>query len=123
MTNKKERSSNLSALQNQLKLNEKLENQKFIAQTITQITKDFGRCNLEIHFAGLIDQESLEDAILKEIQSLSSEKLQQLIYIIDIPESEFSKLLGMEFFFRALAEKILRREALKVFIRENIQLP
>jgi hypothetical protein len=45
-----------------------------------------------------------------------------LIYIIDIPENEYASILGSEFFYRALAEKILRREALKVFLRENLSV-
>jgi hypothetical protein len=44
------------------------------------------------------------------------------MYLIDIPENEYSKLLGTEFFHRALAEKILRREALKVFLRDNLSV-
>jgi hypothetical protein len=64
----------------------------------------------------------LEDEILGLIKNLSSDKLQQLMYIIDIQENDYSKLLGTEFFHRALAEKILRREALKVFLRENLSI-
>lgn len=105
---------------NQLNLNTQLKNQDFVSKTISQIEKDFGRCNLEIFLSQFSDIDSLEDRILCSIQNLSSEKLQQLIYIVDIPENEFSKIAGSEFFFRTLAEKILRREALKVFLRENL---
>ncbi|MBM3184897.1 MAG: hypothetical protein FJZ67_01235 [Bacteroidetes bacterium] len=107
---------------NQLNLNNQLKNQDFVAKTISQIEKDFGRCNLEIHLANLSDRDSLENGILSLIQNLSSDKLQQLMYIIDIQENDYSKLLRTEFFHRALAEKILRREALKVFLRENLSI-
>ena len=97
-----------------------LKNQYFVSKTISQIEKDFGRCNLEIFLSQFSDRDSLEESILSIIQNLSAEKLQQLIYIVDIPENEFSKIVGSEMFFRTLAEKILRREALKVFLRENL---
>jgi hypothetical protein len=104
----------------ELNLNNQLKNQDFVSKTISQIEKDFGRCNLDIHLTQFSDRDSLEDEIFGLIQNLSSDKLQQLMYIIDIQENDFSKLLGTEFFHKALAEKILRREALKVFLRENL---
>jgi hypothetical protein len=107
---------------NELNLNNQLKNQDFVSKTISQIEKDFDRCNLNIHLTQFINRDSLENEIFKLIQNLSSDKLQQLMYIIDIPENDYSKLLGTEFFHRALAEKILRREALKVFLRENLSV-
>jgi hypothetical protein len=107
---------------NELNLNNQLKNQDFVSKTISQITKDFGRCNLDFHLTQFSDRDSLEDEIFGLIENLSSDKLQQLMYIIDIPENDYSKLLGTEFFHRALAEKILRREALKVFLRENLSI-
>jgi hypothetical protein len=106
----------------QLNFNNHLKSQDFISKTITQIEKDFGRCNLEINLSQFNDRDSLENGILDIIQYLSSDKLHQLLYIIDIPENEFSKLAENEFFYRALSEKILRREALKVFLRENLSV-
>jgi hypothetical protein len=105
---------------NQLNLNTQLKNQDFVTKTISQIEKDFGRCNLEIYLSQFSNRDSLEEGILAIIQNLPTKKLQQLIYIIDIPENEYSKLVGSEFFYRAMSEKILRREALKVFLRENL---
>ena len=107
---------------NELNLNNQLKNQDFVSKTISQIEKDFGRCNLDFHLTQFSDRNSLEDEILGLIKNLSSDKLQQLMYIIDIQENDYSKLLGTEFFHRALAEKILRREALKVFLRENLSI-
>lgn len=105
---------------NELNLNGQLQNQDFVSKTISQIEKDFIRCNIEINLTLLLDRESLENGILDIIKELPSNKLQQLMYIIDIPENDYMKLSGTEFFYRALAEKILRREALKVFLRENL---
>ena len=107
---------------NELNLTNQLKNLDFVAKTILQIEKDFGRCNLELNLAPFIDRSSLENNIFDCIKNLSTEKLQQLIYIVDIPENEYSKIAGTEFFLRALTEKILRREALKVFLRENLKI-
>ena len=107
---------------NELNLNDRLKTQDFVTKTILQLEKDFERCNLQINLSHSSDRDSLEDEILTSIQNVTATKLQQLIYIIDIPENEYSKISGTEFFFRALAEKILRREALKVFIRENLSV-
>jgi hypothetical protein len=107
---------------NQLNLTNQLNKVDFVTKTISQIEKDFTRCVIEIHLSNFRDQDSLENGILNVIKNLSSDKLQQLIYIIDIPENEYASILGSEFFYRALAEKILRREALKVFLRENLSV-
>lgn len=107
---------------NQLNLNNQLKNLDFVTKTISQIEKDFTRCTIEINISNFRDRDSLENGILKAIQNLNTDKLQQLIYIIDIPEKEYASILGSEFFYRALAEKILRREALKVFLRENLSV-
>jgi hypothetical protein len=107
---------------NQLNLNNQLKNLDFVTKTISQIEKDFTRCTIEIHLSNFRDRDSLENGILNAIQNLNTDKLQQLIYIIDIPEKEYASILGSEFFYRALAEKILRREALKVFLRENLSV-
>ncbi len=107
---------------NDLNLNNQLKKEDFVKKTILQIEKDFDRCNIKINLPVIPNLEILENAILLSIQSLSREKIQQLIYLIDIPEKEYSKLVKTEFFYRALSEKILRREALKVFLRENLSV-
>jgi len=107
---------------NELNFNNQLKKHDFVTRTISQIEKDFGRCNLEIHLSQFSNRVLLENEIINFIQHISTDKLQQLMYLIDIPENEYSKLLGTEFFHRALAEKILRREALKVFLRDNLSV-
>ena len=91
----------------------------FVKKTIEQIEKDFNRSNIEIKFHESTSKESIEKAILNVISKLPMEKLKELIYLIDIPEVEFRKAQGLKFFYIILSEKILRREALKVFLRNK----
>jgi hypothetical protein len=91
----------------------------FVRKTIEQIEKDFNRSNIEIKFHESTSRESIEKAILNVISKLPMEKLKELIYLIDIPEVEFRKAQGLKYFYNTLSEKILRREALKVFLRNK----
>jgi hypothetical protein len=105
---------------NELNLNNSLKNVDFVSKTILQIEKDFERSGVKINLSPHGDRESIENGIYEALTNLNPVTLQQLIYIIDIPENEFFKLQSNDFFFNALSEKILRREALKVFLRENL---
>lgn len=105
---------------NNIQLNESLQKSDFVTDTIMQIEKDFSRCNIALDFQGIHDRNSIEDCILNALKILPNDKLQQLIYIIDIPENEFLKIVGNQFFLVALSEKILRREALKVYLKRAL---
>jgi hypothetical protein len=56
-------------------------------------------------------------AIERCISHVSNTHLQQLIYLIDIPETIFISLSRTETFHKELSEVILRREGLKVYLR------
>jgi hypothetical protein len=107
---------------NDLKINESLTNFDFVEKTMAQISKDFNRCGLEIEFElnTLIPiKEELTDQIASRLIRLSGTELQQFIYTVDLQENKFLNAVTMNDDFKSLAGEILKREALKVFIRSN----
>ena len=107
---------------NQLELNDFFANHEFIEKTITQLIKDFNRCGLEVEFglnALLPIKEELTNKIASRLIQLSGTELQQFIYTVDLQENKFLKAVTMNDDFITLANEILKREALKVFIRSN----
>ena len=107
---------------NQLELNDFFANHEFIEKTITQLIKDFNRCGLEVEFglnALLPIKEELTNQIASRLIQLSGTELQQFIYTVDLQENKFLKAVTMNDDYLTLAHEILKREALKVFIRSN----
>ena len=104
---------------------QELSNEKFVQDTVNQICKDFSRCGWDL------DSDLLNRKLVKtEIEELLSEKLVeimkygetqllQLIYIIDIPEKEFLSITTQPNFPQLLAEKIVLKEAYKVYLRSK----
>lgn len=90
-----------------------LTDQSFRVKTLEQLQKDFQRCGLELKSN---DPSHLFAAIEDCIKPVSSTQLQQLIYLIDIPESIFLSLSRKDSFYQELSEVILMREALKVYL-------
>lgn len=101
-------------LQEQVK--QALIDQSFRVETLEQLQKDFQRCGLELIS---IDPNHLLGAIEACIAPVSNTQLQQLIYLIDIPESIFLSLSRKDSFHQELSEVILMREALKVYLRHK----
>ena len=107
---------------NQLEINDLFTNKEFIENTISQLIKDFNRCGLEVDFglnAILPIKEELTNKIASRLIQLSATELQQFIYTVDIQENKFLNAITMNDDFKTLANEILKREALKVFIRSN----
>ena len=107
---------------NQLELNDFFANHEFIEKTISQLIKDFNRCGLEVDFelnAILPIKEELTNQIASRLIQLSATELQQFIYTVDLQENIFLNAVRMNDDFKTLANEILKREALKVFIRSN----
>lgn len=104
---------------------QEFSNEKFVQDTVNQICKDFSRCGWDL------DSDLLNRKLVKtEIEELLSEKLVeimkygetqllQLIYIIDIPEKEFLSITTQPNFPQLLAEKIVLKEAYKVYLRSK----
>ena len=109
---------------NDLKINESLTNFDFVEKTMAQISKDFNRCGIDFEFqlqSNLLLKEQVVSEIRNAIVKLSSTELQQFIYTIDLNENDFLKAVTMNDDLHTLSEKILEREALKVFIKINFQ--
>jgi len=107
---------------NDLKINESLSDFDFVEKTMAQISKDFNRCGLEVEFelnAILPIKEELTNQIASRLIQLSGTELQQFIYTVDLQENKFLNTVTMNDDFKSLAGEILKREALKVFIRSN----
>ncbi len=103
----------------ELLLYKSLTNSDFVLETIKQIEKDFMRCDVSINLNDCKNRDDLEQCIFNSINELTAIKLQQLIYLVDIPENEFLKIMSKPYYFQSLSESILRREALKIYIRKN----
>lgn len=101
-------------LQEQVK--QALVDQSFRTDTLAQLTKDFQRCGLTLDSS---DVDYLLSSIESCIRKVSNTQLQQLIYLIDIPESIFISLSRKASFHQELSEVILMREALKIYLRNK----
>lgn len=86
----------------------------FRAQTLAQLQKDLDRaqCGHPIEGGDIL----LE--LAKLLESLSTEKRAQLLYLIDLPEANPS-LVSTGDIFLDLAGQIIHREALKVYLRQR----
>lgn len=107
---------------NDLRINESLTSIDFVKKTMDQISKDFNRCGWEIEFelnTLLPIKEELTNQIASQLIRLSATELQQFIYTVDLQENKFHSAVTMNDDFKSLAGEILKREALKVFIRSN----
>jgi hypothetical protein len=100
-------------------------NQQIVEKTIEQLNKDFYDYDIdfilsnkgESSYQNLILQIS---DVLKELSKQSGNKLQSLLYRIDIPEKLYVNILKTnENYFEQLADIILRRECFKVITRIN----
>ncbi len=98
-------------------------NSGFVLKTQHQILKDFAAYRL--FFNERFSQEALPkdeilDAISEQLAVIMLEgetRLMQLLYTIDLPEQTFLSLTTEPFFLSLLSEKILFREAYKVYLR------
>ena len=86
----------------------------FRLQTFAQLQKDLDRaqCEFTLHPSTFLDDLS------KLLENLSSEKRAQLLYLIDLPEKN-DAILPTSNYYDVLAEQIIHREALKVFLRSK----
>ncbi len=108
----------------ELVINE-FSNKQFVQDTLLQIQKDFSRCGWEIDSSRLnqrltkVELEELIGEKLVEIMKHGESQLLQLIYIIDIPEKEFLSSVTQKEVVQILSEKILLKEAYKVYLRRK----
>ena len=94
------------------KYKEALQAIDFKALTLEQLQKDLERA----HCPFVIHPDQLATDLAQMLETLSAEKLAQLLYLIDLPEKN-PHLIPSGDFFLDLAEQIIHREAFKVFLR------
>lgn len=97
---------------------EALSAENFKALTLAQLQKDLNRaqCDFTIRGSNFL----AELAVM--LESLSAEKRAQLLYLIDLPETNPSFISSGDLFLD-LAELIIHREALKVHLRNHFSSP
>lgn len=109
----------------QAELKEYFNNEEFVLKTQQQISKDFAKFNMifpEKFENTLFTKEAIEGLIadhLIEFLKEGESRLLQLMYTIDLPESQFLHLTTQTNFIQLLSEKIVMREAYKVFLRKK----
>ena len=113
----------MSDLRTYDQLNAYFDNQLFVLKTQQQIAKDFAKFNLYFSdsFANEpISKNEIERLIgqlLVDLMKQGETRLLQLLYTIDLSEKEFLHITTDPNFIQLLSEKILFREAYKVFLR------
>lgn len=95
-------------------INQQLTQPDFRLQTIAQLQKDFDRAQVVVSFTFDDILQQLEAALNR----LSEQHLKQLLYLIDVPEIDWNQAEGQSY-QQKLAEVILHREALKVYLRSK----
>lgn len=104
-------------------LNAHFDNQEFVLKTQGQIAKDFAKFNLffsdsfEIEPLSKEEIEQLIGQLLVDLMKQGETRLLHLLYTIDLSEKEFLHITSDPNFVQLLSEKILFREAYKVFLR------
>lgn len=113
----------MSDLRTYDQLNTYFDNQQFVLKTQQQIAKDFAKFNL--YFSDSFETEPISKdeierligQLLVDLMKQGETRLLQLLYTIDLSEKEFLHITTDPNFIQLLSEKILFREAYKVFLR------
>lgn len=109
----------------QSELEHEIKSVDFILATQRQIAKDFGMSGIE--FESWFTQDPLPYVILTEIiemhlgqiMQIGERPLLQLLYQIDIPQTDFLKITTEADFLEKLSNLVIRREAYKVYLRQR----
>lgn len=106
-----------------------LGNEEFILKTQRQIAKDFAKFNLFFEESFEIESHSKEEIeqliapLIVDLMKQGETRLLQLLYTIDLSEKEFLHITTDPNFIQLLSEKILYREAYKIFLRAKFSSP
>lgn len=97
----------------------------FVLKTQQQVAKGFHSSGLYFDNSFETDELTYTDIIsaiqekLEEIMQQGERQLLQLLYQIDIPQTQFLELVNQNDFSLKLSALILQREAYKVFLRSK----
>ncbi len=100
-----------------LRLEAKLSTGEVLNAIRTQLNKDLERTGLMTLKLPLDQQMNWINELGNFLSSLNAESFSKLMYIIDLPESVVHHVNGVEHEHSFLAEQILKREMLKVYLR------
>ena len=106
-----------------------LGNEEFILKTQRQIAKDFAKFNLFFEESFEIESHSKEEIeqliapLIVDLMKQGETRLLQLLYTIDLSEKEILHITTDPNFIQLLSEKILYREAYKIFLRTKFSSP
>jgi len=104
-------------------IDEVKKKEEIIKLTANQIIKDFGVFGMEVNFSGIVRYAYDElykqlEVFIDELMNRNPEKLQSLLYHIDLNEKDLRALLySDELSATAVTEKVLDREFFKVLTR------
>jgi hypothetical protein len=97
----------------------------FVLKTKQQIAKDFNSSGIPFNEAFITDElnyfeiSSIVSQKLLEVMRTGETALLQLLYQIDIPQSQFLGIVQEKDLSDQLADLVIRREAYKVFLRSK----
>ncbi len=98
-----------------------LSQNELLAEIQVQLRKDLERSACSISFPAelFLDPSVLVAFLLSELQKNKHLDLRALLYVIDLPESWLKEIEGSPNYFVLLTNAILKREAMKVYIRRT----
>ena len=98
-----------------------LSQNELLAEIQVQLRKDLERsaCSISFPAALFLDPSMLVAFLLSELQENKHLDLRSLLYVIDLPESWLRDIEGSPNYFVLLTNAILKREAMKVYIRKT----
>lgn len=117
----------MNELNSHNEIQSQFSNEEFVLKTQQQISKDFAKFNLffsETFETSVVSKKEIEELIAQHIVEIMKEgetRLLQLLYTIDLSEKQFLHITTEPNFIQLLAEKILFREAYKVFLRTKFK--
>lgn len=101
-------------------LNSLSKDSAFLEALCVQIVKDFHLAGVSISMGRIIDIESLFTEVINHVKSINNEgQLNQLLYAIDVPSSQYHQALDSDDPLHITAELIIRREAYKIVLRRK----
>lgn len=111
-------------MKNDFEISSFFENADLVLATQQQIAKDFAKFNVNVEAQFLESSCSYDEIIivvqnlLLQIMDAGEQNLLQFFYTIDLSEKEFLSCLNQNNTLLLLSEKVVKREAMKVYFRK-----
>jgi hypothetical protein len=82
-----------------------------------QLTTDFQRAGCPVVFDSSLDPRLWNEALFNALKQQSPQVIQQLFYIIDLPETLIRTIQPAENYLHQLADAIIYRELVKIYYK------